>query len=648
MRRLLLSFIASLILLLALHAPPAHAASGGVVMNFTEVDISTMVKFISELTGKNFVLDERVKGKISVFSPAKLTTDEAFALFTSVLELKGFTLVQSGKIYKVVPIASAKQAGTRLLGSEERVPLSDAYLARVFNLTHISAQEALTFLQPIISKDGHIASFGPGNMLLVVDAATNLQKVADILQLIDTSQRREGAELIYLKHGSAEGVATVLREWLSGKGARAATPAAAAQQPVNTGNVQVIADLRLNALLLFGDEAGKKDVRKMVVLLDVMPPEASSKVNVCYLEHTDATEMAKVLEGVVKGMTTQAAGQPGAAATQHASPFDSGKVTITPDKASNSLVIMASPTDYANLLQVIKKLDRRSKQVFVEVLIAEVSLDKSRELGLQSGVIGGAALNDTLALAGIYDPLNTMGSLLSSIQGTPILDQIVEARPVNITAVMKALDRNGLVNILSTPNILTTDNKEAEINVGENVPFKGSTTSLAGSSTATYESIERKDIGINLKIKPQISEGDYIRMDLYQEISAVKNDRGQAIDLVTTKRSAKTSVVVKDNETIVIGGLIQDSENVTEEKFPLLGDIPVLGWLFKTKTKTRNKTNLMILLTPQVIKDPEDMAKLSETQRTKFTNATSSNGKLDVQQAISGQTAQPSQATPAP
>lgn len=647
MRRFLFSFITSLILLLALQAPLSHAASGGVVMNFTEVDISTMVKFISELTGKNFVLDERVKGKISVFSPAKLTTDEAFSLFTSVLELKGFTLVQSGKIYKVVPIANAKQAGTRLLGSEERVPLSDAYLARVFNLTHISAQEALTFLQPIISKDGHIASFGPGNMLLVVDAATNLQKVADILQLIDTSQRREGAELVYLKHGSAEGIATVLREWLSGKGARAATPAG--QQPVSTGGVQVIADLRLNALLLFGDESVKQDVRKMVALLDVMPPEASSKVNVCFLEHTDATEMAKVLEGVVKGMTAQATGQPGAAAALHTSPFDSGKVTITPDKTSNSLVIMASPTDYTNLLQVIKKLDRRSKQVFVEVLIAEVSLDKNRELGLQSGVIGGAALNETLAVAGLYDPLNTMGSLLSSIQGTPILNQIVEARPVNITAVMKALDKNGLVNILSTPNILTTDNKEAEINVGENVPFKGSTTSLAGSSTATYESIERKDIGINLKITPQISEGDYVRMDIYQEISAVKNDRGQAVDLVTTKRSAKTSVVVKDNETIVIGGLIQDTEDTNVQKVPLLGDIPVLGWLFKTTTKSRKKTNLMILLTPQVVKDPEDVAKLSETQRNRFNDATRNTGKIDVQQAITGQTTQqPSQATPAP
>ncbi len=645
MRRFLLSFIASLMLLLALHAPLTHAAGGGVVMNFTEVDISTMVKFISELTGKNFVLDERVKGKISVFSPTKLSTDEAFALFTSVLELKGFTLVQSGKIYKVVPIANAKQAGTRLLGSEERVPLSDAYLARVFSLTHISAQEALTFLQPIISKDGHIASFGPGNMLLVVDAATNLQKVSDILELIDTSQRREGAELIYLKHGSAEGIATVLREWLSGKGTRTATPTG--QQPVNTGSVQVIADQRLNALLLFGDEPVKQEVRKMVTLLDVMPPEASSKVNVCYLEHTDATEMAKVLEGVVKGMSAQAAGQPGAAAAQHASPFDSGKVTITPDKATNSLVIMASPTDYTNLLQVIKKLDRRSKQVFVEVLIAEVSLDKNRELGLQSGVIGGAALNNYIAMAGMYDPLGTMKNLIDTIP-TALQSTLLEARPVNITAMLKLLDTNGLVNILSTPNILTTDNKEAEINVGENVPFKASSTQSTFGAT---ESIERKDIGINLKIKPQISEGDYIRMDIYQEISAVKDTQIiGAADLITTKRSAKTSVVVKDNETIVIGGLIQDTERAIEKKVPLLGDIPGLGWLFKTKETTRGKTNLMILLTPKVVKEPEDMARLSEAQRNKFTNATTSTGKLDVQQVIAGQTPpqlQP-QATPAP
>lgn len=629
------------LLLMTLCSSPLHAAAQGVIMNFTDVEIGTMVKFISELTGKNFVLDERVKGKVSVFSPSKLSQDEAFALFTSVLELKGFTLIQAGKIYKVMPTGSAKQAGMKL-ADKERIPLGDAFLARVFPLTQISSQEALTFLQPIISKEGHIGSFGPGNMLLVVDAASNLQKVADILSLIDTPQRREGAELVYLKHGSAEGVTKVLQEWLSGRGARQV--AVGTTQSANSGAVQVLADTRLNAVLLFGPEKDKKDIRSLIAQLDVTPPEASSKINVCFLENTDATEMAKVLDGVVKGITAQTTTLQAGTVSAQSSPFDSGKVTITADKASNSLVVMASPTDYNNLLQVIKKLDRRSKQVFVQVLIAEISPSKSRSLGVQSGAFAVGALGKYLQGGGIYDPFNTFGSILGSGSSTSPLNTLIAdklkntSKPVTGAAILQALESEGMLNILSTPNILTTDNKEAEINVGENVPFKSSSTQ---STFGTTESVERKDIGINLKIKPQVSEGDYIRMDLYQEISAVKSDKGEALDLVTTKRSAKTSVVVKDNETIVIGGLIQDTEDSTVQKVPLLGDIPGLGWLFKTTTKTRKKTNLLIMLTPQVVKDARDLATITEGQKGKFAEAAKEFGPLNVQNEISGKAIKP-------
>ncbi|ACD95003.1 type II secretion system secretin GspD [Trichlorobacter lovleyi] len=629
------------LLLMTLCSSPLHAAAQGVIMNFTDVEIATMVKFISELTGKNFVLDERVKGKVSVFSPSKLSQDEAFALFTSVLELKGFTLIQAGKVYKVVPTGSAKQAGMKL-ADKERIPLGDAFLARVFPLTQISSQEALTFLQPIISKEGHIGSFGPGNMLLVVDAASNLQKVADILSLIDTPQRREGAELVYLKHGSAEGVTKVLQEWLAGRGARQV--AVGTTQSANSGAVQVLADTRLNAVLLFGPEKDKKDIRSLIAQLDVTPPEASSKINVCFLENTDATEMAKVLDGVVKGITAQTTTLQAGTVSAQSSPFDSGKVTITADKASNSLVVMASPTDYNNLLQVIKKLDRRSKQVFVQVLIAEISPSKSRDLGVQSGAFAVGALGKYLQGGGIYDPFNTFGSLLGSGSSTSPLSTLIAdklkntSKPVTGAAILQALESEGMLNILSTPNILTTDNKEAEINVGENVPFKSSSTQ---STFGTTESVERKDIGINLKIKPQVSEGDYIRMDLYQEISAVKSDKGDAVDLVTTKRSAKTSVVVKDNETIVIGGLIQDTEDNTIQKVPLLGDIPGLGWFFKTTTKTRKKTNLLIMLTPQVVKDARDLASITESQKGKFTEAAKEFGPLNVQNEISGKATKP-------
>jgi general secretion pathway protein D len=602
------------------------------VLNFNEVDISTMVKFISDLTGKNFILDDRVKGKISVYSPSKLSIEEAYNVFTSVLELKGFTVVQSGRVAKIVPSSSAKQSGFKLLPQGEQAPVNESYVAQVTELEYITAQEAVTFLQPMVSKDGHISAFGPGNLLLMVDSAINVRKLHGILQTIDTERTREGLEIIYLKNASAESAAKIIQQWLSGSDGKPGG------QPATRGGsssaTNILADPRLNALLVFGNDSSKKAIRELVEKLDVTPPEASSKVNVYYLENTDATEMAKVLDGVVKGISAQAATAPGAAAPQ-ASPFDSGKVTITPDKASNSLVIMASPTDFNNLVQVIKKLDRRSKQVFVQVLIAEVSLDKSREVGLQTGLIGGGSPNSTLTVAGLYDPLGTLTTIGTSLAGlTSALGESpdINASPLNITAVLKALDRKGLVNILSTPNILTSDNKEAEINVGENVPFQGAATQ---STFGTTQSIERKDIGINLKIKPQISEGDYIRMDINQEISAVKNSKGEAVDLVTTKRSAKTSIVVKDTETVVIGGLIQDSDEETVNKVPLLGDIPLLGWLFKTKSKTRKKTNLMILLTPHIVKDAADLAEMTRIQRESFGESAKKIEPVDVQKEIS-------------
>ena len=631
MKQYLLRSLCTLVLMGALFAPPALAAAKGVVLNFNEVDISTMVKFISDLTGNNFILDERVKGKISVYSPSKLSIEEAYNVFTSVMELKGFTVVQSGKVAKIVPSATAKQSGFKLLPKGEQAPVNESYVAQVTKLEYITAQEAVAFLQPMISKDGHLSAFGPGNMLLMVDSSINVRKLHELLQAIDSERIREGLEVVYLKSASAESAAATVRQWLAGSENKAAGQPAATATSGGIGNSAIVlADQRLNALLISGNETTKKAIRELLGKLDVVPPEVNSKVNVYYLENTDATEMAKVLDGVVKGITAQATPQGGA----QASPFDSGKVTITADKGSNSLVIMASPTDYNNLVQVIKKLDRRSKQVFVQVLIAEVALDKSHEFGLQTGLIGGASPVNNLTVAGMYDPLGTLGTIGTILAAGGKLTPDIVASPLNVTAVLKALDSKGLLNILSTPNILTSDNKEAEINVGENVPFSGGTTQTTLGATTT--SVERKDIGINLKIKPQISEGDYIRLDINQEISQVKDSKGQAIDLVTTKRSAKTSIVVKDKETVVIGGLIQDSENETVTKVPFLGDIPLLGWLFKSKSKSRSKTNLMILLTPHIIKDAGDLAEMTRNQRTTFGDSSKPTESVNVQKEISG------------
>jgi general secretion pathway protein D len=627
LKKRLASVFTAAILAFSLAAPLAASAKGGVVLNFTDVDISTMVKFISDLTGKNFVMDDRVKGKISVFSPSKLTSEEAFNVFTSVLELKGFTVIPSGKIYKIVPVSAARQSGTRLLTGEDRTPVNESYVARLIPLEKITAQEAVSFLQPIISKDGYIAAFGPANMILVVDSALNIRKLMDILEMVDTEQHREAPELIFLKNAGAESVANVLKEWLGGK------EKGVQRAPGQTGGAApgmlILPDARLNALVITGDKKDKEDIRNLVSLLDVAPPTTSSKINVYYLENADATEVGKVLDAMVKGAGAAAPtpqGSPQAAPQQTA--FEGGKVTITPDKATNSLVIMASPVDYQNLVQVIQKLDKRRRQVFVQAVVAEVSLDKLKEFGTEIGALGAGTSGD-VAGAGVIDPFNFLGGGTAQQQALLSAFKTLGGRNVNLSAQIKALQSNGAVNVLSTPNIMTSDNKEAEIFVGENVPFVSGTN--LSSTGLSQQAVERKDTGITLRITPQISEGEYVKLDIYQEISAVKDSKGQAADLVTTKRSAKTSIVVKDKETVVIGGLIQDQETETINKVPLLGDIPVLGWLFKSKKAQRQKTNLMIVLTPRIVRGVQEMGEVTDGQRQKFGEAVKTDEPFSLQ-----------------
>lgn len=627
MVKTLLKKASILLVLLLVCLLPVSASAKGVILNFTDVDIATMVKFISDLTGKNFVMDERVKGKISVFSPAKLSNEEAFNVFTSVLELKGFTLIQSDKVYKIVPTSSAKQSGTKLYADKDKFPVNESYVARVIALENITAQEAVAFLQPVASKDGHVSAFGPANMLLVVDSSPNIQKILAIVKLIDAEKRRELPEIIYLKSASAENIAKVLQEWVGSKAAKQPGQSAAA-----VPGATIVPDSRLNAILVFGSDKDREEIGKLVALVDVAPPTTSGKVNVYYLENADATEVAKVLDGVVKG-SAQVAAQPGQAAAPQASPFEGGKITITPDKATNSLVIMASTTDYQNLLQVVQKLDRKRRQVFVQAMIAEVSLDRAKDLGIQWGFFGGASSGD-VGTAGIYDPFGTLTPFFAAVsqltQAGLLPPEMKLATAANFPFIVKAMQSSGMLNILSSPTILTSDNKEAEIFVGENIPFLG--TSVINGATS-QQSIDRKDTGITLKITPQITEGDYIKLDVQQEISALKdtiNIGAASTDRSITKRSAKTSVIVKDQETVAIGGLISEIERETVSKVPLIGDIPLLGYLFRSKSTKREKTNLILLLTPRVIKDGRDLVETTQKQRDRFTESSLKVDPVDI------------------
>lgn len=517
-----------------------------IAINFVDVEITTVVDFISKLTNKNFIYDDRLKGKVTIIAPSRINIDEAFDLFISVLQLKGYSTVLSGAAYKIIPSGEIKQWPMEVFHEVKDARVNETYIARLIPLAHTQAKDIMPMLQPLISREGYISVFGKGNSLLVIDNVLNIEKILNIVKLLDIEA----------------------------------------------------------------------------------PPEISSKINVYYLENAEAVEISKVVEG----LTRQIPSAGGIQAPAVTSEF-SGKIFIMPDKATNSLVIMASPEDYQNLVQIIKKLDRRPRQVFIEAMITEVSINKLLDLGTkwriagtENGkpvVVGGVGTIDTSAIGNIISGMAglTIGGI-GNFLTVPVTRS--DGSTFNLTApgfaaLFNLQDFKGAIDVLSTPQILTSDNKEAEIVVGENVPFL---SKLEREATATnqpiLQSIERKDVGITLKIKPQISEGNYVKVDIYQEISAIAPTAATEGLAITTKRSAKTSVVVKNKQTIVIGGLIQDRETQSTTKVPLLGDIPLLGWFFKYSSTEKQKTNLMIYLTPTIIDELSDLDELKQKSEEKF------------------------------
>jgi general secretion pathway protein D len=613
-----------------------------VTFNFVDVDLSAVVKFISDVTGKNFIYDDRVKGNITIIAPSKLSVDDAFSLFTSVLELKGFTIVPSGKVYKIVPLSQARQSGTELM-KEEKTSVSDAYITRLIQLKSISASKAVGFLQPLVAKDGYISAFGPGNMLMIVDSSMNIEKILKILDTIDKPGAEE-PELILLRYANAEDVAKIVSEALSlaSKGRVGTVRVPRPGEVVTAGSVDeektsVFADTRLNAVVLVADKQEREAMKRMIALLDIPLPEATSKINVYFLEYADATELSKVLESMLSGISTAARTAPG---QPPKSPFETGgRVTITSDKATNSLIIIASPADYQSILQVVKQLDKRRRQVYVEAMIIEASLDNLRDIGVKwrftatkDGApiaIGGFGTIDATAVQGIVQGLSGLSAGgLGNFLNIPVTTTDSNGNPTTSTltvpgfaALFSLNEFRDAVNVLSTPQILTSDNKEAEIVVGENVPFISQRERDITTTNTVLNSIERMDVGIKLKLTPQITEGDYVKLDLYQEISALTQQSDIVLIQVgptITKRSTKTSVVVKDNQTVVIGGLIQEKQEESVTKVPFLSDIPLLGLLFQEKSTHKMKTNLIVFLTPHIVKEASHLAKLTEVKKKEF------------------------------
>jgi len=605
-------------------APPASPPlrPGEMMFNFQDADIQTVVKTVSLITGKNFLIDPRVKGKLTIISTQPVSKNVVYQIFLAALKAQGYTAVDSASgLIKLVPLGDAKQNAQVSTGATPRP--GEQTVTHVITVQHGSAAQIVPLLRPLMAPTSQISVYPPANTLIITDYADNIR---NLLHIIDILDQRGGMEMaiLPLKYASALDMADMIVRLYPNVTQSAGVPVPQVAGVGEADRVTIMPDLRTNSLIVRAENIGTvNDLRSLVEKLDV-PAKVGGNTHVVYLRNAEATKLAEILRGLLTGevraQTAAAAapGRPAAAVTKTGAESSQ----IQADEATNSLIISAPDAVFNNLRAVIEKLDVRRAQVFVEALIVEITTDKASQFGFQwaggkevgNGTAGGlvnfpaanpsiaaVALNPQALAASAGLSIAYIGKKITLSDGTTV---------TSLAGLANALESNNIANVLSMPNLLTLDNAEAKIVVGQNVPFV--TGSFAQATTTTgavnpFQTVERQDVGITLKIKPQISEGGGVKMKIYEEASSVANAASLATqDLITNKRSLETTVIVDDGSTIALGGLIEDNNQDTTQEVPFLGRIPVLGWLFKYRTTEKKKTNLMVFLRPIIVRAPED------------------------------------------
>ncbi len=571
-------------------------------IDFNNVDINVFIKFISELTGKNFIVDNKVKGKVTVISPSKISVKEAYKVFESVLEVHGYATVEAGKVIKIIPSPEARTKNIETLLKERAVSPEDKIITQIITLKYADASEIKKLFAPLISKSSVILAYSPTNMLIVTDFHSNITRLIRIIKAIDVTGIGHEISVIPLEFADAEKLVKILSSVFQQK--------KAAKKGASERTIMLIADDRTNTVIMLASEVDGLRVKSLISMLDKQTPKDKGKIRVYYLEYATAEELAKVLQA-------QTSGKSKASAKGGKAPLLSGQATITPDKATNSLVIMADNEDYQVLEEIIKKLDIPRAMVFIECLIMEVDTQKNFKLGTEWKAFGEAHHDGRDGAAGggfSGDEYSSLGGLATTgaLPGGLSLGVFGEAINISgimfpsIAAIIEVYKQDKDIQIISTPQLLTTNNQEAKIYVGKNIPFQ--TRSTAEGGTETYSSFEYRDVGTTLKITPQINQDGMVRLVISQEVTKLESTTD--FRPTTLKRTIDTTVVIDDNSTVVIGGLIDDQFAETETKVPILGDIPLLGWLFKSRKSQREKTNLFVFLTPHVINNKADAQKI--------------------------------------
>ncbi|TFG93581.1 MAG: type II secretion system protein GspD [Syntrophobacterales bacterium] len=600
-------------------SPPAQAEKGEpantkpsadryITIDFDNVAIEVFIKFISELTGKNFVIDKAVKGTVTVVSPQKISVREAYKVFESVMEVHGYSAIPSGNIIKIISSRDAKTQNIETRLKQEAISPEDRVVTQIISLNYANPDELQKVLTPLISKSSIILSYPPTGMLVVTDLLSNIKRLLKIVGALDTEGIEEQISVIPLERASAVNVAKSLGQIFQKPTSQKKGTAAS--------DIQIVADERTNTVITLASENDTSRIRLLIQLLDKDVPRGEERLRVYRLENADAEELAKVLMNLPS--------QDKKDETKGKAPPLSKDINIIPDKATNTLIITAERDDYNVLEGVIKQLDIPRPMVYIEALIMEVNVGKGLNLGVE-WMAGDSFDGGSKYYGGGFRGKNILPTVNPTTGATSFPEGLslgvfsetinigVIAFP-NLGAIIQAYQKDDDVHLLSTPQILTLDNEEAEIYIGENVPYQ--TRAETSNTNMDYSSYEYKDVGITLRITTQISQGRFVRLDIFQEITKLVTEAGQqTVRPTTLKRTAKTAVTIKDKNSIVIGGLIGDDITNTAYKVPCLGNIPFLGWLFKYESESREKRNLFIFVTPHIVENPEEAKELYDEKQ---------------------------------
>ena len=578
-------------------------------VNLKDTDIQEFIKFVADVTGTTMVVDPNVKGKVRVISSKPVTQAQLYDLFLSILDVQGYTAVRSGQVVRIIPNKDARSAPVPLM--DDVAPEGeDEYVTQVIRLDNVSAAKLIPVLRPLVPQQAHMAAYAPSNAIIISDIRSNIGRIVDIIERMDRSAIQT-TEVIRLKYGVAEDVVSMLNtleKSRQGEGAEAVEEAI------------LVADKRTNSVVVTADEMTMERIRKLVSYLDT-PLEQSGNVRVVYLEYADAAEVAEVLTRVMQNIARLESGGSGKSA--------GGESTIEADPGTNSLIITADTDEMAALEAVIARLDIRRAQVLIEAIIVEMEVTEGQELGLQwlfaddGGFYGSnvstssaqQARNQALAGAIIADNgaettgTRAVAGALAQIPGTTLGWGKVDDS-LTMTVILNALETQGNANILSTPSLLTLDNEEAFITVGQQVPFvTGSYTStgIGNGAQNPFQTIERQSVGITLKVTPQVNEGDSVVLDIVQEVSSISQQILAASDVITNERKIETKVLASDNDIVVLGGLVKDDIQDSQQGIPILSSIPLLGRLFRNDVVTVTKSNLLVFIRPTIIRDDADL-----------------------------------------